>query len=268
MDTKIQKNPQTEIAKQLNSSVFSVLSSDGLQGFEKAYLIASAASELKKLLTTEYMKPIMELQGNRLGFKTDKDKDGGYPEAVVKNCLIEAVLMGVQPFGNQFNIIAGNTYITKEGFGHLLSKIPGLNYTITPNLPRIKDASAAIVMDAEWTINGVTKTKQIDIPVKVNNYMGTDAVIGKATRKARHWLYNTITGSEIPEGDIQDADATVIKTTLNTSDTEVVTLEDLQFMFDSKKALLTDDEQKAAERIISNKEAASYSKLLKTLQAK
>src|SRR5215204_5340477 len=114
--------PQSTLAKSLNEKVFSVLSADQLNGFEKAYLIANAIAELKSLLTPEYMKPIMQMQGNKLGFKTDKDKDGGYPEAIVKNCLIEAVLMGVQPFGNQFNIIANNTYITKEGYGYLLSK--------------------------------------------------------------------------------------------------------------------------------------------------
>jgi hypothetical protein len=46
------------------------------------------------------------------------------------------------------------------------------------------------------------------------------------------------------------------------------TLEELQSMYDFKKSLLTQDEQKAAERIINNKETASFSKLLKTLQAK
>jgi hypothetical protein len=114
----------------------------------------------------------------------------------------------------------------------------------------------------------VKQTKQIDIPVKVNNFMGTDAVIGKATRKARHWLYNTITGSEIPEGDIQDIDAVILKSTVNGVDGDTVTLDDLQFLVDAKKSLLTEDEIKNAQRIIENKETASYSKLLKILQAK
>lgn len=258
---------QTEIAKKLNDKVFSVISADTLAGFEKAYLIADATSELKKLLVTEYMKPIMELQGNRLGFKTDKDDKGGYSEAQVKNCLIEAVLMGVQPFGNQFNIIAGNCYITKEGFGYLLSRYPGLSYEITPNLPRIKDASAAIVMDIEWSIGGVKRKKQIDIPVKVNAYMGTDAVIGKATRKARCWLYNTITGSEITDGDATDTDAVVIKSTLNGEQT-LVTLEDLQLLFDMKKGVMNQEEIENANRIINNREENSFGKLHKTLQAK
>jgi len=194
----------SEVAVKLNNSVLSVIGQEKVMGFEKAYLVSNAIADLKTLLTPEYMKPIMNLQGNKLGFKTDKDSSNGYSEDIVKNCLIEAVLFGLQPTGNQFNIIAGNMYATKEGMGHLLSKIQGLSYDIIPELPRIKDASGAVIMNIEWTLNGATKSKKIDIPVKVNNYMGTDAVLGKATRKARKWLYDTITGTEIPEGDVTD----------------------------------------------------------------
>jgi len=197
------------VPQQLNKNVLAVIGKASLDGFEKAYLIANATQRLKALLNPEYMKPIMALQGSRLGFKTDKDKDNGYPEPLVKNCLIEAVLMGVQPHGNQFNIIAGNTYITKEGFGYLLSNYKGLSYEIISDLPRINPAntSAAIVMNINWTLNGgERKERKIEIPVKMNKFMGTDAVIGKATRKARAWLYNTLSGSEISDGDIQDLD--------------------------------------------------------------
>lgn len=270
-----EKIPNGEIAQRLNNSVLSVISAEKLMGFEKAYLIASAAGELKRLLTTEYMRPIMDLQGNRLGFKTDKDlnKDGskgsGYPEEVVKNCLIEAVLMGVQPFGNQFNIIAGNSYVTKEGFGFLLLNHKGLYYEITPELPRINadKSSAAIAMNIEWSIDGgTTKTKKIDLPIKMNAYMGPDAVIGKATRKARAWLYNTITGSEIPEGDTYDAEVTVVSS--KTNGEAPCTLEDIETLFSLKKEVLTEDEIKNANRIIQNREEKSYSKLSKLLQVK
>jgi hypothetical protein len=204
--TSLEKITNNGVIQKLQESVLSVIMAEQLIGFERAYLVASAAGELKKLLSDEYMKPIMALQGNRLGFKTDKDKTGGYSLEVVKNCLIEAVLMGVQPCGNQFNIIQDNCYLTKEGLGYLLKKIPGLYFDITFELPRVNSAKdgAAITANIEWTINGVKKTKTIEFPVKMNSFMGTDAVIGKATRKARKWLYDTITGSEIPEGDAFD----------------------------------------------------------------
>jgi len=167
---------QLEIAKKLNASVVAVIGSDKMMGFEKAYQIANAVKDLKTLLTPECMKPIMQLQGNRLGFKTDKDAANGYPEEAVKNCLIEAVLTGVQPFGNQFNIIAGNCYITKEGFGYLLNNMKGLVYEIIPSLPRINPdkTSAAIVVKIKWSIGGETKEREIDLPIKMNSFMGAD----------------------------------------------------------------------------------------------
>lgn len=270
METKVQESPQLEVGKLLNQNVLAVLGNDRIQGFEKAFLIAEAIGKLKELLTPDYMKPIMNLQGNRLGFKTDKDilqgggKGPGYPMEIVRDCLIEAVLFGLQPYGNQFNIIAGNMYATKEGCGALLLKVPGLNYDIVPQLPRVKDESAAVVMEVEYTISGVTKMKKLDIPIRVNKFMGTDAILGKATRKARKWLFDTVTGTELPEGDIQDADATVVGSRIN----ETVSIEDLAFLYESKKAVLSADEKTNAERIITNKEENSYLKLYKLLQAK
>jgi len=236
------ENKQTEVAKQLNDSVSTVLTNTQIIGFEKAFLVASAIEKLKVLLTPEYMKPIMAMQGNKLGFKTDKDKDGGYPESVVKNCLIEAVLMGLQPTGNQFNIIASNTYATKEGVGELLKNIPGLHFKITPELPRINadKSSAAIKMIIKWTIDGVKSEETIEIPVKMNSMMGTDAVIGKATRKARKWLYDTITGSELPEGDIEDAKFVFVE---ETADVDKVK---------DKKAELKEKKEEAKEAAAAN----------------
>jgi len=62
---------ELELAKKLNTEVFKVIgNNDALIGFEKAFLIATAAEQLKSLLTPEYMRPIMALQNNRLGFNT------------------------------------------------------------------------------------------------------------------------------------------------------------------------------------------------------
>ena len=119
----------------------------------------------------------------------------------------------MQPVNNQFNIIAGNCYITKEGFGFLLANYRGLSYEIIPLLPRISNdnQSAAIKMQINWSLNGgETKQREIEFPIKMNQYMGIDAVIGKATRKARAWLYNSISGLEVSDGDIQDVPVTVL----------------------------------------------------------
>lgn len=200
---------QIQIGERLNSVVTGVLSQKEIDGFQKAFVVSKGINELRALLTPEYMKPIMEMQGTKLGFKSDKI----YDEKTVKECLIEAVFLGLQPYGNEFNIIGGNCYATKEGLGSLLKKIQGLNYEIIPQLPRINadKTSAAIVMKIIWSLNGGTpNTREIEIPVKMNQYMGTDAVIGKATRKARAWLYGKLNDCEVPEGDVTDADFKIV----------------------------------------------------------
>lgn len=257
MTTTTKESKRTEIAQQLNNNVLTVIGSKSIIGFEKAYMVSDAIGQLKVLLTNEYMKPIMNLQGNRLGFKTDKDDKGGYTEDQVKNCLIEAVLTGVQPTGNQFNIIAGNCYITKEGFGYLLNEMKGLTYQITFSLPRInpEKTSAAIVAKIKWNLEGKACEQEIDIPVKMNAYMGSDAVIGKATRKARAWLFNNITGVEIGDGDIEDAKAETVSSKMNS-----ITLEDLKLLYDMKYDFVSEEDKVHIDRIIKQQETNSYKK--------
>jgi len=208
----------TEVALQLNNIVSGVLTKVQLQGFERAYATSNAIKELKTLLNADYMSPIMELQGNKLGFKTDKDKNGGYPIEVVKNCLIEAVLLGVQPYGNMFNIIAGNTYLTKEGIGYILNNWKGLKYTIICGVPQLRPDNKSAVIEAKinWTINGQKNEETIPVSVRNDAYSTVDSLIGKATRKARAWLLGAISGIEIVEGDVEDITYTEVKTTLNT----------------------------------------------------
>lgn len=231
-ETKSSTLPEkfSKVSQSLSASVMSVMGNTAIEGFEKAFLIASAVGEIKTLLTPEIMKPILNLQGNKLGFKTDKDDKGGYPDEVVKNCLVEAVLTGVQPFGNQFNIISSSCYITKEGFGYMLKNIPGLQYEIIPKLPRINSekTSAAIEMQIRWTIDGKSEERVIDFPIKVNAYMGADGVIGKATRKARAWLYNTIMNTEVADGDIGEIiGENQVKTIPIEASAEVIDFDDL-----------------------------------------
>lgn len=240
------KKTYGELAVILDSDVSAVVLQEGIDGFQKAYLVAESVGKLKAALTGEYMKPIMDMQNTKLGFLTDK-KDSGYPLETVKACLIEAVLTGVQPYGNQFNIIAGNMYVTKEGFGELLGKIKGLDYETIPALPRIDTAkgSGAVSMKIKWRRNGgAWEERDIDFAIKVNQYMGTDAVIGKATRKARAWLFAKVTGVEVGEGDVQDTTYVEIKD-------PGITYEDLMELYELKKEKLLTAERTNARRILS-----------------
>ncbi len=209
--------PMADFAQQLDAAILTVTGDQGISGFQKAFLLSDGIQKLKELLTPQYMSPIMAMQGNKLGFKTDKDKTGGYPMEVVKNCLIEAVLFGLEPYGNQFNIIAGNMYMTKEGAGHWLNNFKGLKYDLVCSLPRIgsEKTSAAVDVTINWTLKGESNTKVIPIPIKMDSYTSVDAIIGKATRKGRAWLINAITGIEVGDGDVEESSAQVVSTKIN-----------------------------------------------------
>jgi len=207
---------QELVSQELNGQILAVLSNK-VEGFEKAFVMASAIQVLKERLTPEFMKPIMMLQGSNLGFLTDKDKSGGYPLEVVKNCLIDAVLMGVQPTGNQFNIISNVAYITRIGFGELLKKVKGLKYTISYSSPIFTQdkSSANCTATVKWELNGEKNELQQEFTIKSNAYATADAIIGKAERKARRWLFNTVEGTDIPDGDVTDISHEVVKTSIN-----------------------------------------------------
>lgn len=178
-----------------------------LTGFKKAFAVANAIVALREALTDEVMKPIMSLQGSPLGFRTDRDKDKGYPVDTVRECAISALLKGAQMAGNQFNIISGRDYITKEGFTALLKKVPGLTYSIDLGLARLKEDKGAIVTPKIiWQHNGgESHEKTLELAIRVNAGMGHDAILGKAERKAKCWLYNEVTGNSYTDADAEDA---------------------------------------------------------------
>lgn len=271
------KEVTTEVVKKMDASVALVLGNMALAGFEKANMVAKSINELKLALTDEYMKPIMALQGTKLGFRTDKDlmktntgwvKGNGYPMDVVRDCLIEAVLMGLQPTGNQFNIIAGNMYPTKEGCGALLNRtdlFPGLVKSIVVGLPHVntEKTSAAFNVVIKWKYNNVERNETVPIPIKIDSYASVDAMVGKATRKARAWLLSELLGVEVTDGEVtEDVAHTDVSNKTNAIDPD-----DLSFQYENKKSLIKDADQKDIERIIKNKEVKSYPKVLEILNS-
>lgn len=178
---------------------------DMANNFTKALLSARCIKEFKVALTPKVMGPIMALQGSPLGFRTDKDSSGGYGENVVKEALIAAAMLGLMPVGNQFNIIGSRFYVTKEGFLFLLGNMPGLKYDVDLGVPKSSNGGAIVHAAISWTLNGgETQRKELEIPVRVNNGMGADAVLGKAMRKACCRLYNMLTNSTLSDADVAD----------------------------------------------------------------
>ena len=174
-----------------------------LAPFKRSVMIAAAVNQLRQILTGPVLKQFMLLKDTAVGFLTDK---GNYSEQQIRDALIEACIAGVYPVGNQFNIISGRCYITKEGFHQLLKDKEGLRYNITPDIPQLDLANkkGIVNMRIQWEYRGESHCETIPFVVRLNAGMGEDAAIGKATRKARAWLYQVITGIEIGDGEVDD----------------------------------------------------------------
>lgn len=170
--------------------------------FQRALITAEAMNALSEALTPEILTPILKLQGSRLGFRTDKN----YDAQTIKTAITEAILIGVHPIGNEFNVIAGNCYVTKEGLTRLLRNYRGLTeLRIKLGVPRMAGGGAIVDCSATWKLNGQPDQIECEIPIKVNGGMGADAILGKAERKLKSRIYAQLTGSDIGDGEVEES---------------------------------------------------------------
>jgi hypothetical protein len=152
-------------------------------------------------------KHIMALAGTSIGFQIAEQGGQRPPDNVVIDCSIEAILHGASLVGNEFNVLGNRCYLTRAYFIRKLGTFPGLaDLRITPGLPRFNpDQTGAIVkMAAAWTFKGKPYTMEREIAVRVNRGQGADAILGKADRKMRAAIYNDLTGSWHPDGELDD----------------------------------------------------------------
>lgn len=180
--------------------------------FANALKMAEGMELLKRLLNDDVMKSINLLQGSRLGFRTDKQAGEKYPPMVVRDCLIEAVIRGARPIGNEFNIISSGAYFTREYFERAVKELDGLtDLDIQTKLKasEVREGTTVDVgFDATWKLEGRPQTLSGTIPIRVNKRMGADAILGKMWRKVLARIHKKVTGSEhtLPEGDVEDCD--------------------------------------------------------------
>lgn len=180
-------------------------------GFAEALMVAQTMNDLRAALTDEMMQPVMALMNSPLGFLTDQDpktnKDARpYSVEVVRECFIESKLRGFHPVGNEWNIIAGRFYAAKNGLRRKVTKFPGLtDFRDSYDVPRMASEKGAILKArASWKLNGHADAIEAEIPVRVNAYMGADAIIGKAERKLLKRIFDRISGFITPDGDVDD----------------------------------------------------------------
>ena len=178
-----------------------------------AFLAANVVVSLRDALTDDVMNRVfMPLMNKKIGFLTDRDpsrsgKDGKsivtYSVDVVRNCIIDAAFIGLLPTGNQFNIISGVMYPTKEGYTYLLKSL-GVKYIIqkTP-MQDISEKCAAVSCKVSYSIGGDSNSFTIIATIKKDSYSSMDQILGKAERKAKKALFEYITGCDFGDADEQ-----------------------------------------------------------------
>lgn len=157
-----------------------------------------------------FMPTFMKLKNSKLGFLTDENgrrENFTYPIDTVRNCIVDALLMGLHPIGNEMNIIGGNMYATKDGLWRLCNEIPGLTELQTfCDPPTYEDGArkVVVVVWAKYLLNGEEKKIKHTVPIRINRGMGDDAIIGKATRKILERVFKAETGKLIASSDLED----------------------------------------------------------------
>ena len=177
---------------------------------EYVFAASAAVQTLRSILTKDVVETyFMPLMGTRIGFLTDRDKegkDGKKPEPygweTVRDCVIDAACKGLAPIQNQMNIIAGNMYPTKEGFTHLLKKI-GVKHIINkgPDTSAPGSTTANIACKIFYEYKGQKGDYTIICTPKKNNFSSLDQLQGKAERKAKKHLYEYLTGIDLGDAD-------------------------------------------------------------------
>lgn len=183
---------------------------DIVNNFGAAFNAARVITLLREALTDEVMaKVFMPLMNTKVGFRTDRDgkpdKYGKtkplYDVPTVRDAIIDAAIIGLLPTGNQFNIISGTMYPTKEGYTVLLKKI-GAKYIIDVQQDRSQNpAFAEFPCKITYSFNGEKNSLTVIATVRRDQYSSNDQLRGKAERRAKKAFYEYLTGTDYGDAD-------------------------------------------------------------------
>ena len=163
---------------------------DIVNNFGAAFNAAKVITLLREALTEEVMEKVfMPLMNTKVGFRT------------VREAIIDAAIIGLLPTGNQFNIISGTMYPTKEGYTALLKKI-GAKYIIDVQQDTSQNPAYAVFpCKVTYSFNGDKNSLTVQATVRRDQYSSNDQLRGKAERRAKKALYEYLTGTDYGDAD-------------------------------------------------------------------
>jgi hypothetical protein len=175
------------------------------------------------------MKDFRRLENNILGFKTDRDPDRQvwnkktekyervqpYDDQTVRRCVIAAFAQGAKLVGNEFNILAGNLYLTKKYWIPRVKQFPGLTaLKIVWGVPAQSSSGKGWLFPvrANWRLHGkldeiaCVASKEFDSRIVVRGYetSSIDELRGRAESKLYRMIHERISGINLDLADSDD----------------------------------------------------------------
>lgn len=208
-----------EAAKALEQSIVTARADLGAAVGDIGVMVATAKAIrlIKEALTDEIMTDFMSLMNSAHGFKTDRpnNKDSTfYSKDEVRSCLVEAFLKGAKCVGNEFNIIVGQCYLTKEFYDRKIKQLPTVREFkgMVGAAAMSSKKTAVLPATATWvdTKTGEVQTLELtdqratgghDFRVMVNAWEGSspDELHGKGESKLWRRAYKQMTGEDISD---------------------------------------------------------------------
>lgn len=207
--TELSKN--TELMNKLIAEIQQI--NENWTHYEKSIAYGHYLTEIKNQIVGKPLEIIKSLMNTGIGFKTDRpnSKDNTvYPDEIIKNCVVQAIMHGLRIHGNEFNILGGNFYATKEGLDRIVHNNPLLEEKVKEKIKAFiqsdKTGIWAFTFEYSYKLKGEQKTTE-EVTVYVKGKMGNydipfDAVMGKAKRKLYKTVYNEMTqGFKLEDAD-------------------------------------------------------------------
>ena len=191
-------------------SLSAAIPAAGMGKVAHAIKVAQAIQSMRDAMPKDMIRAVLQpLAGSPLGFQMDRDS---YPDDVIRDCAIEAVLNGLPLCGNRWNIIGGRFYPRKEGFEDLCSTRCRFTTSVSVgtlpanayNTGEYVTCTVTIMYLMNELPDGMEPQKHVGrYRVKLNkkSSIPEDLLEGKAKRKALRDLWRILSGIALPEGD-------------------------------------------------------------------
>lgn len=188
---------------------------ESMDSFTVAMTIADRIFQLRQAITPAMGQRIMALQGIAMGFLTDRDKykdrnrrwvkGAGYPWETVRDCVCEALLRGIYPWWNMFNILGERVYITKAGFDFLVRHLEGFeDLRKDPKPPVIEGSVALVTYSGSFCYDGQRDGLERTYALSYRETDKVEQIWGRAERKWLRDVYEMLTRTEfsLPDGEL------------------------------------------------------------------